>query len=149
MEQANFQFQAKHLFSRKLARKYEASELHQLLLAIASVYQLVLSVNLSANDYFLMEEIENGVFANAPTFGVLDDFVESLQPYLHPDDAPLFMQALSRSALLRAYAEGQAIVRLAFRFRIGEAYRRIEATVVFYENEVDSICDFTLLRFVD
>lgn len=149
MEQVNYQFQAKHLFSRKIARKYEAAELHQLLQAVAKLYQLVMSVNLSANDYYLMEEIEGGVFAGAPTFGVLDDFIDAVRIRLHPEDEALFMQTLSRRALLDAYAAGKDRVFAVFRFRIGEIYRKVEASVVLYENEVGNACEFSLMRFVD
>ena len=149
MDQENFQFQAKQLFSRKTARQYEAAELHKLLQAIATLYQLVISVNLSANDYYLMEEVENGVFSDAPTFGVLDDLLSGVSQSLHPDDRDAFFRHLLRENQLQAYAAGTRKINHHFRFLQNGEYRRTEATVIFYINEAGDICNFTLLRWLD
>lgn len=149
MDNDDFQFKAKRMISLQNARKFELVELQYLLNCISTMYQLVMSVNISANDYYLMEEIENGVFSRAPAFGVLDDFVNSVSRMLHPDDKQMFNDNLSRQGLLRAYTMGEKTVNCRFRFNNQGEYLWTEANVIFYVNEAGDVCDFTLLRWID
>lgn len=149
MSQADYEFQSKKLLSMQNQKKFELAELQYLLSAIASFYQLVLSVNLSANTYYLMEEVKGGVFSRVSTFGVLDDFIKMAAVPIHPDDAAGYFSHLSRNALLQAYEQGRENVRHHFRFRDQDNYRRIECIVIFYTNEQGDVCDFTMLRWAD
>ena len=147
MDQSDYQFRAQKLLSLRSTKKFELAELQHLLNAISSFYQLVLSVNISINDYYLMEESNDGVFSKVPTFGVLDDFVDLTTSRIHPGDVEAFTDCLSREALLRAYEAGEKSLRFTFRFLDQGEYRWTEAIAIFYTNENGDVCDFTLVRW--
>ena len=149
MLQADYRFQTQRLQSLRNIKKLELAELPHLLSAISNVYQLVLSMNLSTNDYFLLDEIENGVFSALPSYGIMDDFVNITLQMVHPEDVSDFMQQLSRESLLQAYTLGEKGANYRFRFQIGESYRLAEATVFFYTNSGGDVCDFTLVHWAD
>ena len=149
MEKADYKFQAQRLMSLQSIKKFETSELRYLLDAISDLYQLVLGMNLSTNDYFLMDEVQDGVFTKLPPYGLMDDFVEMTVQGVHPQDREGFKEKLSRNALLASYEEGAGSVHHYFRFRREEAWAWVEASVVFYTNESGDVCDFTLVRWAD
>ncbi len=149
MEQENYRFQAQRLISLRSEKKFEVAELQHLLGAICDFYQLVLSINLTINDYFLMEEIKDGVFSRLPACGRMDDFVRITTRGIHPSDVEGYLERLSRESLLQAYEQGLPSVRHYFRFRTGDKYRWTEATAIFYINEDGDVCDFTLVRWAD
>ena len=149
MLQEEYRFQTQRLQSLKNSKKLELSELPHLLHAVSRVYQLVLSMNLSTNDYFLLDEIQDGVFSALPSYGIMDDFVRITLQMIHPEDKSTFMHQLSREALLQAYTHGEKGAHNRFRFRFGEKYRLAEATAVFYTNANGDVCDFTLVRWAD
>lgn len=147
MTNADYQFKAQRMSSLRNDKKFELKELHHLLSAISEFYQLVISINLSANDYFLMEEPKDGMFAKLPPFGVMDDFLRLSSCLVHPQDVPGFLARLSREALLAAYEQGESCVRHYFRYRKGEEYRWAEAAAIFYTNDMGDLCEFTLVRW--
>ncbi len=149
MEQANYEFRSKKLLSMKNIDKFGMVEMQNLLDTIIKFYQLVLSVNVSANTYHIMEEIKEGVFAAVPDFGVLDDFVVMSGSAVHPEDRDMFYNKLSRKALIEAYERGEDKVQHTFRFQTKEQMRKVECMVNFYVDENGDICDFTILRWAD
>lgn len=149
MEQENYEFRSKKLLSMESVNKFGMVEMQHLLDTIIKFYQLVLSVNVSANTYHIMEEIKEGVFAAVPDFGVLDDFVVMSGSAIHPEDRELFYSKLSRKALIEAYERGEDKVQHTFRFQTKEQLRKVECMVNFYVDDNGDICDFTILRWAD
>lgn len=149
MTKEDFEFYSRQLLSTHNVRKFEQAEMQYLLDSIATFYQLMLSVNLSKNHYYIMEEIENGVFSKASATGELDSFIHRAAAGIHPDDVNCFFEHLSREALMKAYAEGEKNIRYHFRFHDGKEYRWIESVLIFYSNNEGDVCGFTMLRWAD
>ncbi len=150
MESDNYVLQKENLFSLDSVKKKEKSEVQELVSAITSFYQLVLSVSISGNDYYLMEEIKDGVFSKLPTFGILDNFIKLTAARIYPDDVKVFMESFSREALFAAYEQGEKSVSGTFRFQdVDGKYRSVEAIAIFYVNEEGDLCDFTFVKWID
>lgn len=147
MEAEDYSFQAQRLSSLRSAKSMDTEELRHLPAAIADFYQLVLSMNLSANGYFLMEEVNQGIFAKLPDHGDMDSFMEQVRQGIEPQQRRAFAETLSREALLKKYEQGKAGVRHCFRFNDGGTYRWFEVSVIFYTNDSGDVCDFTLARW--
>ena len=149
MEQADYEYRSKKLLSVPSNQKSAMDQLQSFLSAIASFYQLVLSVNLRDNTYYLMEECPNGVFSKVPSVGNLNEFIRLAANSVHPEDVADYYDHLSREALLQAYQKGLQNVQHHFRFYHDDRYRWIECVVIFYLNAQGDVCDFTLLRLAD
>ncbi len=143
MDQADYQFRVQSL---RGAKKLETKELLYLLNAIASFYPLMLSINLSTNEYYIVES-SGRVLSQAPTFGSLEHFIKMAVEIIHPDDIPAFYEQLSRKALLEAYEQGKTSERHYFRIRRDDSYQWAEVSTIFYTDENGNVCDFTLLRW--
>ena len=149
MEQADYVYRSKKLLSVPNSQKFATGQLQAFLDSMTLFYQLILSVNLGENAYYLMEETVNGVFADTPAVGILNDFINAAGQSVHPDDAAEYFDRLSREGLLNAYQNGKETVHHHFRFFHDNRYRWIECVVVFYLNEQGDVCDFTMLRWAD
>ncbi len=148
MEDTNYQFKSQKLFSSNSMRKFDMGELQFLLEAFAIFYPLMLSANLSANDYYLMEDM-GMLSSHIPTFGILDEFVENTLGLIHPNDMSIFKDSMSRASLLREYEQGKKMIRRYFRILRGDNYLWTEAAVIFYVNVHGDICEFTLVRWAN
>lgn len=150
MEEKDYIFEKANPLSLKSAKKSETSEVRHLIEALTDFYQLVLSINVDENVYYLMEEVKDGVFSRLPIFGELDNFVNVTAARVHPDDVEGFMVRLSRQSLKAANEKGRASIRYTFRFLdLDNRYRPTEATAIFYRDEKDNLCDFTLVKWAD
>ncbi|MBQ3104997.1 MAG: diguanylate cyclase, partial [Lachnospiraceae bacterium] len=145
MAQEDYHFQMQQLVSTRNKSKFQLEDMQPLLEAIATFYPMVLSVNLSANNFFLMEN--SGILSSQmPTFGVIDDIIDSLTYYIHPDDRASFLHGMSRASLLEEYAKQEKILHRYFRFLFEDTYQWVEAVVIFHINASGDVCDFTLIR---
>jgi len=148
MELEDYRFQAQRLMSLRDKKKLENTELRYLPAAISDFYQLVITMNLSNNSYYLIDGVKNSAVHQLPDYGVMDDFIGHIAQAVHPLDRALFMRKLSRENLLQTYSRGMAGIRVCFRFPDGEVYRQAETSVVFYTNDDGDLCDFTLVRWL-
>lgn len=119
----------------------------RLLDAILDCYELVLSMNLTANRYVLAAEVSNGVFSKLPLSGTFADFFDLVLKGVHTDDLADFQRKLSRDGLIQAYKDGARSMRSRFRFIHDGSYRYVETIVILYTNKRGDVCDFTLLRW--
>ncbi len=112
--------------------------------------QLALSANLTQDRYSIMESSAAVNALAAPTGSVEGLFNCQINSF-HPDDRPVISAAMSREALLGAYAGGRSDVRLRVRRLDGETgkYRWVDIMAVLYENVTGDICDFMLARMSD
>lgn len=149
MEQADYEYRSKKLLSVVGDQKFAMDQMQAFLGSMAAFYQMILSVNLRDNTYYIMQEIVDGVFSRTPAVGQLNDFVRLAGRSVHPDDAAEFFDRLSREGLLNAYQDGKETIHHHFRFFHDTKYRWIECVVVFYLNEDGDVCDFTMLRWAD
>lgn len=149
MEAADYTYHAFKLLTAPNSRIFAMNQLQSFLNSMTLFYQLILSVNLDENTYFLMEETKDGVFRDTPPAGVLNDFTSLAGQSVHPDDAAAYFDLLTREGLLTAYQNGKETIHHHFRFFNDNRYRWIECVVVFYLNEQGEICDFTMLRWAD
>lgn len=149
MELADYHFKQQRFLADKDLRKVEDTELRELLGAIASYYQLVVSTNLSKNNYCLMVSEVDDILSDAPAIGHLDQFMKAAAKNVHGDDLKEFAGKLSRDALIQGHHKGVKNVRHYFRFRQPEGYRWVECNVILYNNEMGDICDFAMMRWAD
>ena len=147
MDEQDYQFRAEKMLSAVREENKKIPEGQRLLDEVLGYYELVLSMNLTANSYFLAAEIDNGVFSRLPAFGSFEDFVGLALKGVHPEDVDMFRDKLSRDSLIQEYRSGTKNVRARFRFISEGGYRYVDTTVLLYENENRDVCDFTLLRW--
>lgn len=148
MNEEDYQFQ-KQLLLTQTVTKFTKEEMQELLTAIATFYQLALCSNLSKNNYFIMQLDVEGSFSKLPSIGSLDPFTSKVAEDVHPEDLQGFKDTLYRENLLKAYHEGQKIIRHHFRLNQPEGYRLVETNVIFYVNESGDVCDFSLMRWAN
>lgn len=147
MEAQDYQFRAEKMLTAVREEKWRVPDAQRLLNEVLSYYELVLSMNLTTNSYFLAAEIENGVFSSLPAFGSVEDFADLAVKGLHPEDVALFRDKLSRDGMIRAYQGGAKDLRARFRFISEGGYRHVDTMVLLYENEAGDVCNFALLRW--
>lgn len=139
----NYQFRSEKMLTVPEEGPMRVSEGQRLL----DYYELVLSMNLTTNSYFLAAEMADGVFSQLPLFGSFDDFMKLAAKGVHPDDVERVWLQLSRERLLKAHESGRKHIHTRFRFARGDDYCTVEATVILYTNECGNVCNFTLLRW--
>ena len=149
MEEEDYQFKMGKMLSVSQNQKEKIPEGQRLLDAVLDYYGLVMSMNLSSNSYYLVAEVQEGVFSQLPQFGAFDDFFLLANKGIHPEDAAVFREHLSRDGLIQAYRQGKKNMHTRFRFLERGGHRFVECTVILYQNECGDICDFTLLRWSD
>lgn len=148
MREADYQFRKQKIFSLQSAeKKLEWGELQYLLRAISSFYSLMLSANLSADNYYLMETASE-IFAKTPTFGTVEELHTFILDIVHPDDRQMVAEDLSREGLLKAYTEGKNNIRRYVRLKdnISKITPAVEIIIIFYTDEQGDVCEFTLVR---
>ena len=147
MEEADYQFREQKILSMQHMKRFDQMELQHLLHAVAAFYPLVVSANLSANDYYLLEEGRDEIFLQFPAWGALDDFLKMVAEFVHPEDIHSFHENLSIEKFLKAYEIGQTHFRHCFRFFYKEKYLQTEAMSYLYTNENEDVCNLTLIRW--
>lgn len=148
MENDAFVYQAEKLFSLDYAKQSQPSEVQQMITALSNYYHLLLSCNITENTYHLMKEVQNGVFAQVPTFGKRDNMVHLSMMHMTPEDAERFEHTVSRHALIEADARGEKHVTVCFRFQdLDGIYKPAECTSILYQNEKGDLCEFALIRW--
>ncbi len=146
MDQKNAKFLEENQRSLRNSRTFDIYELQQLMSSFSAVYVMIMSANLSTNDYFLME-VDDGPFAKEPVCGDLDGFLQRAEKRMHPEDVEFLKNYLSRESLLDAYGQGKKSLRYYLRFLDGDQYRWIKVTILFHINECGDVCMFVLLRW--
>ncbi|MBR5229277.1 MAG: diguanylate cyclase [Firmicutes bacterium] len=149
MEEENYEFQTQRIMSMGSDQRFNIKEVHLLLESIKVFYDLVLNIDISDNSYFIMGEVDDGVFAKVPTFGRLTDFIGMCEKGLHPDDLDGFMSKLSRDSLIKLYGQGHEKIHTQFRFINNGQYSWAESMTMFYVNDTGNVCNFTLIKWAD
>ncbi|MDO4573270.1 MAG: GGDEF domain-containing protein, partial [Clostridia bacterium] len=103
MEQQDYQYTPHAAVTMVRTEWYESKEFKKLLSALASVFPLVISVNLTKNSYYMMEYAHFATHKSKDA-GVFDELIASGVSTFHPDDQASFIDRFSRENLLRAYA---------------------------------------------
>lgn len=148
MEEETFVYRTDKLFSLDHAKRSESGEVQHLLTALSDYYHLVLACNITENSYHLMQEVQNGIFAQFPTFGKVDTMVSLSMMRMTPEDAQRFEQSMSRHALLEADAQGEKHVTVYFDFQdLNGTYKPAECTSILYRNAMGDLCGFALIRW--
>jgi len=148
MEQADYQFRHNQLLDISVQSNPGFGELENLLNAISTFYPLILSLNLSENNYMLIE-ISDEHFSQLPTFGIIEDISDAVIVFLHPEDAWRGQELLSRNHLLEAYQNGERVIHTYLRCNEQSGHRWIEVNIVFYTDKKGSVCEYTLMRWAD
>lgn len=149
MEQEDFSFRKEKLLSGKDLHKFNYKELVNLLKSISDFYHLVMSVNVSKDIYYLVEEIDNGLLMNSSTEGSLSYFIESMINFVSPDQRESFQASFSREGLIKAYQKGKSHISYYFKLRNKDTYQMAEINIIFYIDDQGDICEFTMARWVD
>ncbi len=103
------------LFDRHILEQLKTKEAEavQLLAAINTTYDMVVSVNLTQNTYRLFE-IESFVTNGDSITGVFDEVIDAHCQKVVPMHREQYYNTFSRQALLRAHAEGKKSVYLEY-----------------------------------
>ncbi len=114
---------------------FSKSELDHLMTAVASLYPLVISANLTQNSYYMMK-YENYTTRACVSNGMYNELIIEGAATFHPDDRQGFLDAFSRENLLEAHARGERIVSHRGR-QLGDdkIYRLIQTDVIFVKSE--------------
>lgn len=145
MDGKDYAFRQERMYSLREAKNLEASEMRYLLHAISDFYPLIISANLDANNYYIMEAGES--LSRIPTFGTVDKLVQTVVELAYPEERGLLSAILSRKNLLAAYDRGEKSLHCYLEeMESRDAHPYLQLTVLFYEDENGSACCFALLR---
>ncbi len=149
MEQADYSFR-QNAISLKDTESFEWNELQYLVSAVSTYFPMIVSVNLTANSYYIMEIAKDKLDLLSQSAGRFDDFVKMTAEITHPEDRSIIVQELSRGALTRAYDSGRTNVVYKFRYNHPEyGYVWVRHVYVFYLNEQNELCCFGLTRNIE
>lgn len=148
MNQEDYQFQKQLLLSQTIT-KFTTEEMQKVLTSIATLYELVMSSNISKNNYHIMQISVEGSISDIPVIGSLDRFFDRISKEVHLEDLSAFTDIFSRDTLLKSYHDSKKILHHHFRFRQPEGYRVVECNIIFYTNESGDVCNFSLMRWAD
>lgn len=147
MLEAGFQYQGHREVSLKDNRLFSGEELSSFLSMIAELYPMVLSMNLSRNTIYLMEEGKH-INSSLPKYGTLSDFLDSYRKTVPDEDWTKAAEGENhRSQLMNAYRAGKT--HLSFvNLQMDDAgqLRTVETNLLMYENTAGEICGFALVR---
>lgn len=149
MEKADFEFKNKKLLSTDDLHRFHYDDLKNLLYAISDFYELVVSVNITQDNYYIMEAPDFGVFSKHAVSGPLHEIVENLCEAIHPQEQILFKNTFFKQGLMETYKKGKHNFSYRFTLYDGTCYRSAECIVIFYTNSVGDICDYTMARWMD
>lgn len=147
MQRQDYQFRRENMLLPTQVGKQNTIDGQRILDALRGCYQMVLSMNLTADSYFLATEGNGGAFGHLPVFGSFEDFVSLMLKEVHPEDRDMFQKELSRDVLTKVYTAGTKVARSRFRFTDEGNYRDVEATALLYEDGNGDVCGFMLLRW--
>ena len=145
MEEREFLYQSRSTVSVMRPRWYESKEFKKLLEAMAAVFSLVISVNLTKNTYYMMEYMAYTT-QKAKDDGSFDQLIADGAASFHPEDRQGFLDSFGREQLLKAHAQGRQVVAYTGR-QLGDdgIYRKAQTIVIFVKDEdTDDICEITL-----
>ena len=147
MEQEDYEFREQKMLSMQGMKRVEQMGLQHLLRAVAGFYPLVMFANLSAGDYYLVEQgSADHVFPFAPS-GVLDDFLKMVAVDVHPEDADVFFENISTARCLELYESGKQHLNYRFRFLDKGVYLQVEVMSYLYTNESGDVFNLALIRW--
>ena len=118
--------------------------------AVATVYPMTISVNLTKNTYHMIE-YKAYTTKKAEEEGVFDELIDVGLSTLPKEDREPFARAFSRQNQLDAYARGERRIQLRHR-QWGDdgVLRWMETTVIFVDNPFDSdIVQLTMAQVID
>ncbi len=142
--------QANRLQLEEIRRKTSDVESMQLMRAITDTYDMIISVNLTRNTYYMISN-ERFVNHHAADDGVFDDLIKTALPTLPEEYKDTFYQAFSREALLNAYKEGKQDVYLEHQQYDEQGEVHWTGThVMFVENPyTNDLMEITLCQNID
>lgn len=147
MRKEDYQFKREKFFHKDTAKKLSSEEISHLITALSSFCPGIMSVNLSKNNYLLMEN-ENSTFVRMPNYGSLEDFFAVIRPLIHKDDQHIIDEDFSIANLLSLYESGETSVVRHIRSMAHGTAKSLEISIVFYVNSDGDVCDFTFIRWI-
>ncbi len=130
--------------------KYREVEALQLMNAISGSYDLIISVNLTQNSYYMVN-YDNFLNHCAEDMGVFDDLIIAGASSVPEPYHQQFIEKFSRENLIRAYKEGKKYVYLEHKQMAddGEVHW-VSTNVMFMENPyTGDLLEITLSRQID
>ncbi len=149
MEEAAYRHKAHEEAELWRAGLFSKAELNRLLLAVAAIYPLVISANLTQNSYYMMQ-YEHYTTRSCVNTGVFDELIAEGSATFHPADRQSFIDCFSRANLLDAHARGERVVSHEGK-QLGDdgVYRLMRTDVIFVESaDSDDIPIIALAREV-
>ena len=147
MEQSVYEFKGHARESFWQAKSFDNEELNRLLSAVSAIYPMVISVNLTKNNYYMLQ-YGNYTTTQCYDAGIFDELIAQGVETFHPDDRETFLAAFKRENLLSAHARGETIVTHEGR-QLGDdgIYHHIRTDVIFVKDHIGSdVLQITLAR---
>lgn len=134
----------------EIERQQKVLEALQLMWAVDSAYDMVVSANLTQNSYYMIG-CEHFLNHSAPTSGRFDDLIEFGKATVPESHKEAFVNAFSREHLLKAHREGRRSVYLEHQqYSDDGEIHWISTHVMFTENPYnDDILEITVSRNID
>ncbi|MDO5147467.1 MAG: sensor domain-containing diguanylate cyclase [Eubacteriales bacterium] len=148
-EKREFSYKPRSTASLETVESLESSEIRKLLHAVSSYCQMIVSVNLTRNTYYMLEYVSYTT-QHSKDEGSFDQLIQEGGASFHPEDREEFLTRFKRENLLKAYEEGQRIVQYVGR-QMGDdgIYRKMKTVVILMkEEESGDICEIAFTHVV-
>lgn len=149
-EDRNFEYHPQSAVTITRIEAYDDAAVRRLMKAIATVFPMVISVNLTQNTYYMMEYMSYKMQRHRDK-GNFDKLIEDGARSFHPDDRESFVKCFARKNLLEAYARGERFVLHTGR-QLGDdgIYRTTQGIVIFIDDEATGdVCEITFSHVVN
>lgn len=133
-----------------LQEQHLNTEMIQLSTAAKTAFQMLISVNLTQNSYYMLE-YNNFYTKSIPLDGVYDDLIKDASITIDPNYRGEFVKKFSRQSLLSAFTRGEKQVSMEIR-QLGDdnIYHWNSTQVVMVENEYNNdILEISLTKNID
>lgn len=142
LEERDFNYKPANNTETESKEAFASSELKKLLDAMSTFYTMMVSANLTKNTYHMMR-YEAYTMQKYKEKGTYDRFIEDSISGLHPQDRAEFKKIYMRENILKAYENGERIIRYVGR-QLGNdgKYCSIQVIAVLIEDEdTGDICN--------
>ncbi len=117
-----------------------------LLIALKSIYPMIISANLTKNTYHMVE-YDNYHNKTAGYSGVFDDLIEAGASTIHPDHRQTFIETFSRESQLKAFESGENEINLdSKQMTENGEYCWVHTRVLRTYDETGDVLQFTFAR---
>lgn len=135
-ELINFQHTRVDELARNHEEWYNEEDLRHTFRALSRFLPYVLSINLTKNSYYAVEN-DPLITDRLPVYGTYDDLIKAACEVFHPSDKDYILTYFSGEGLRRAFSEGTTSVSKVLRHKSRDGEYRWAQTVCMFEQKED------------